>query len=162
CLARIEAPGPELDDRRGRAADRRAQRVADGTAVEPLGEVTREKDVPGADRRYRLDARNRGAGPPPLPVPPDEGEAPGLLRDEDVAGTEVGDRVESHDEVLVVVELLPHEALCLLLVRRDEVRLGLHAQTERLPLAVEHAADAAAVEVADRVGVEVVLDVARQ
>src|SRR5581483_10957542 len=54
------------------------------------------------------------------------------------------------------------EAFGLLLVRRDEVRLGLDAPAQRLPFAVEDALDAAARQVVDRIRVEVVLDVARQ
>ena len=92
----------------------------------------------------------------------DEREARGLLRDEDVARTEVGDRVERHHEVFLVHELLAHQALGLLLVRSDEIRLGLDAQPQRLPFAVEHALDAAPRQVVDRARVEVVLDIARE
>jgi hypothetical protein len=44
----------------------------------------------------------------------------------------------------------------------DEVRLRLDPEPQRLTLAVEDALDPAARQVVDRVGVEVVLDVARQ
>ena len=79
-----------------------------------------------------------------------------------VAGAELGDRVERHQEVLLVLELLPDDVLGLALVRRDEARLRLGAEPQRLALGVEHDLDAAPVEVADRLGVEALLDAARQ
>ena len=161
-LARVEASRAELDDRGRGAPDRRSQRVADAGAVEALGEIAAEQNVSGADGCDRLDARNRGAEPLRPPLLAHEREARGLLRDEDVARAEVGDRVERHDEVLLVHELLADEALGLLLVRGDEERLRLDAEPQRLALAVEDALDAAAREVVDHLGVEVVLDVARQ
>ena len=59
-------------------------------------------------------------------------------------------------EVLVVVELLADERLGLRLVRRDEERLGLDPEAQRLAFAVEHRRDVAAGELVDRLGVEVV------
>src|SRR5437899_12093754 len=115
-LSRVEASRAELDDRRGRAADRRPQRVSDRAAVEALGEVAAEEDVSRADPRDRLDPRDRGSEALHLPLLPDERETGGLLGDEDVARAEVGNRVERHHEVLLVHELLPDEALGLLLV----------------------------------------------
>ena len=50
------------------------------------------------------------------------------MRDVDVAGAHLGDRVERHQEVVVVLELLADELLGLVLVRRDEPRLGLDAR----------------------------------
>ena len=94
------------------------------------------------------------ADPPRLPAEAQEREAPVLERDEDVARAHLGDRVERHEEVVVVLELLPDELLGLALVRRDEERAGLDAEAQRLALAVEHDADVAPREVADRVGVE--------
>src|SRR5439155_24678510 len=161
-LSRVEASRAELDNRRGRAADRRPQRVSDRAAVEALGQVAAQEDVPGADRCDRLDARDRRAEALHPPLLAHEREARGLLGDEDVARAEVGDRVERHRELLLVVELLADEALRLLLVRRDEIRLGLDAHAQRLSLAVEHAFDAAPGQVVNRVGVPVVLDVAWQ
>ena len=79
-----------------------------------------------------------------------------------VPSAELGDRVERHQEVLLVLELLPDDMLGLALVRRDEPRLRLGAEPERLALGVEDDVDAAAVEVAHRLGVEALLDAARQ
>ena len=55
---------------------------------------------------------------------------------------QLGDLVEREREVLVVVELLADDALGLALVRRDEQRLGLDAEAERLAVAVERGRDA--------------------
>ena len=48
----------------------------------------------------------------------------------------------------------PDELLGLALVRRDEERPGLDAETERLALAVEHDPDVTPLEIADGVRVE--------
>ena len=82
---------------------------------------------------------------PDLPVLAEQRVAAGLERDVHVAGAELGDRVERHQEVLLVLELLPDDVLGLALVRRDEPRLRLGAEAERLALGVEHDLDAAAV-----------------
>src|SRR4029079_4936246 len=85
-----------------------------------------------------------------------------LARDQDVARAHLGDRLEAGEEVVVVVELLADERLGLALVRRDEQRLSLHAETERLALGVERRAGAAAVQLAQGLGIEPVGDPARQ
>ena len=66
--------------------------------------------------------------------------------------------LEGVREVLVLVELLADERLRLALVRRDEERLRLEAEPERLALRVEHRLHLAAVELADQVAVEVGVD----
>ena len=68
----------------------------------------------------------------------------------------------AYDEVLVLVELLADERLRLALVRRDEERLRLEAEPERLALRVEHRLHLAPVELADQVAVEVGVDGAWQ
>ena len=60
------------------------------------------------------------------------------------------------------MELLPDEPLGLALVRRDEERLRFDTEPQRLPLAIERRCDVSPREVTNRLGVEVVLDVARQ
>ena len=97
-----------------------------------------------------------------LPVLAEETEATGFHRDVDVARAKLGDRVERHQVVVGVVELLPDEQLRLGLVRTDEPRLRLGAEPQRLALGVEHHPDAAPVQVADRLGVEVLFHRARQ
>ena len=57
-------------------------------------------------------------------------------------------------EVVVVLELLSDELLGLPLVRRDEERPRLDAESQRLALAVEHDPHVATREVAHRFGVE--------
>ena len=84
------------------------------------------------------------------------------LGDEHVAGSEVGDGVERHEEVGVVGELLADQALRLALVRGDEERLGVRAEPQRLAVRVEDGQHAAAVEVADRLGIEALVDAARE
>ena len=130
--------------------------------VTDRGEELREEDVARADTRDRLDVRCERAQPPGLPADTEQREAAVLERDEDVARAHLGDRVERHQEVVVVLELLADELLGLALVRRDEERPGLDAESQRLALGVEHDADVAPREVADRVGVERRLHLARQ
>ena len=84
-----------------------------------------EQHVPGAEHRDGLELRGAGAVAPHLPLLPHEREAPRLHRDLDVARPHLGDRVERHQEVVVVLELLADELLGLVLVGRDEPRLGL-------------------------------------
>ena len=60
------------------------------------------------------------------------------------------------------MELLADERLGLALVRRDEERLRLDAEPQRLALLSSTDGHLAARELADRLGVEVVADVARQ
>ncbi len=72
------------------------------------------------------------------------------------------DVVEGLREVLVVVELLAGEALGLALVRRDEHRLGARPQPQGLAFGVQHGLDLALVEIANRLGVEVLGDTAGQ
>ena len=102
------------------------------------------------------------ANPPRLPADAHEREAPVLERDENVACSHLGDRVERHEEVVVVLELLAHELLGLALIGRDEKRAGLDREAERLALRVEDHADVAPREIANRVGVERRRDLARQ
>ena len=89
-------------------------------------------------------------------------DAAALGGDQHVARAHLGDPVEGEQEVLVVVELLADERLGLGLVRRDEERLGLDARSQRLALGVEHDRDVAPLELAGRLGVEVVGDVTGQ
>ena len=60
------------------------------------------------------------------------------------------------------MELLADERLGLGLVRRDEERLGLDAEPQRLAFAVEDDRELPPGQIADRLGVEVVADVARK
>ena len=106
--------------------------------------------------------RRERTHPPRLPPEPKSREAAVLERDEHVARAHLGDRVERHQEVVVVLELLPDELLGLALVRRDEERAGLDAEPQRLALRVEDDADVAAREVAHGVGVERRRDLPRQ
>ena len=78
--------------------------------------------------------------------------AAGAGRDQHVARAHLGEAVDGHAEVVVVVELLPDQSLCLALVGRDEERLGLQAEAQRLRLAVERAGHLAPGEVANEVG----------
>src|SRR5581483_4938501 len=91
-----------------------------------------------------------------------QGERALLGRDEHVARPHLGDRVERDQEVLLVVELLPRERLGLHLIRRDEERLRLDRQSQRLAVGVEHDRHVAARKLATGLGVEVVVDVARE
>src|SRR2546430_8255370 len=78
------------------------------------------------------------------PLLPKQREAARLLRDQHVPGAALGDRLEPEDEVLVLVEFLADEPLRLVLVRRDEVGLGLDTEPQPLALGAEHRPDAQA------------------
>ena len=121
-----------------------------------------EQDIARTDARDRLDEGRERSDPSCLLADAHEREAPVLERDEDVARAHLGDRVERHQEVVVVLELLPDELLGLTLVRRDEERPGLDSEPQRLALAVEDDADVAPREVAHGVGVERRRDLARE
>ena len=60
------------------------------------------------------------------------------------------------------MEFLADERFGLTLVRRHEEGLGCGAEPQWLTVRVQHGLDAAAIQVSDRVPVEVVLDAARQ
>src|SRR5215831_939581 len=120
-------------------------------------------DVAVADHRHGLEARRDGPEESRLlPVLAQSGHAAGLGRDQDVPCAELGDPLEREPEVLLVVELLPYERLGLALVRRDEKRLGLDPEAERLALGIEHGRDVPTREIARRLRVELVRDVPRQ
>ena len=99
---------------------------------------------------------------PRLTILAQQGETALLRRDQHVAGPHLGDAVERDAEVLVVVELLPHERLRLGLVRRHEERLRLDAERKGLPLGVERDLDVASGQLARRLGVEVGIHVTGQ
>src|SRR4051794_33949882 len=143
--ARIEPSGAELERRRGTRCDRRPQRVLGRTLVEHTGHVAGEQHVAAPHCGDRLDLRGEHAEAVRLAPVAQPSEAPGLVRDQDVAGAELRDVLERVREVLVLVELLADERLRLALVGRDEERLGLEAEPQRLALRVEHRLHLAAV-----------------
>ena len=98
--------------------------------------------------------RRECADAPRLPSDAQEREASVLERDEDVARAHLRDRVERHEEVVVVLELLADELLGLALVRGDEERPRLDGKAQRLAFAVEHDAHVSTGEVAHGIGVE--------
>ena len=177
---RVEPTGASSLDRRHRAWSRRAwrgsKRPAPSSSVDaaPAATAARsasscaaagdraarnaaEQHVARADPRDRLDPRRdrRGSGATARSSR-SSAKQPALGGDDHVPGAAVGDPVEREHEVLVVVELLADERLRLPLVRRDEERLGLDAEPQRLAVAVERRGDLTAGELVDRLGVEVV------
>src|SRR5215210_2335222 len=156
-LARLEAAGAELQRGGGACGDRAAERLFVGAAVESSCDEGREQNVARADSRHGIDPRCDRAEADHLPVGAQQRPAAGLARDQHVARAELGDRLEPHEEVVVVVELLAYQELGLALVRRDQQGLGLDREAKRLPLAVEHRLRAAPVELANGLGVEVVV-----
>ncbi len=159
---RVEPTGADLAHGCSAGGDGGADGVLGRTLVTDRGEELGEEHVARADTRHGLDMRRERADPPRLPADAQKREAAVLERDEDVARAHLGDRVERHQEVVVVLELLPDELLGLALVRRDEERPGLDGESQRLALGVEHDADVAAGEVANCIGVERRRDLPRQ
>src|SRR5207248_8997278 len=88
-LARIEAPGADLEHGRGGAADRGPQRRLERLAVVPRREQTREQDVTGADGGERVDPLDRRAEAAHDAVLAEQRVAGRLSRDQDVARAEV-------------------------------------------------------------------------
>ena len=82
--------------------------------------------------------------------------------DQDVTRAHLADRLERHDEIVLVGELLPHEALCLVLVGADGEGLGLGAQAQSGSLGIEHTAHLPPRQFLDRIGIERVVDPTRQ
>ena len=154
------APTSSTDAAPAAAARRSASSAGwpSSTDADPL----REERIAGADDGDGLEPRRDRAVAADLALLARQREAAVLERDVDVAGPELGDRVERHQEVVVVEELLADQLLRLVLVRRHEPRLRLEAEPQRLALGVEHDADAAPPELASRVGVERLGDTARQ
>src|SRR6266511_176669 len=159
---RIEAPRSDLERRSGARRDGAPERLLGRAFGGEGGDEAGEQDVSGADGRDGIDPGGRGAEVQLVALLPQERIAAGLLGDQHVSGSELGDLVECEDEVLLLVQLLADEALGLVLVRRDEERLGLRTEPQRLALRVEHGLDAVAIEVADHRGIEVLGDAARQ
>src|SRR5215218_3792318 len=147
-LPGIEVAGADPERRRGAGGDGELQRLLRGPAGEVGGDELGEEDAAGADDGDGLDPGRRvRAVATHLPILPEERVAAALERDVHVTGAEFGDRVERHQEVLLVLELLADDVLGLTLVRRDEPRLRLGTETERLPLRVEHDLDTAPGEI---------------
>src|SRR5581483_4346480 len=160
--AGVEAAGPELERRRGAGSDRRSQRVLQRPPLEPGGGEAGDEHVAAADRGDRLDLGRERAVAAHLAAVPEPGVAARLVRDQHVAGAELGDVLERVREVLLLVELLADERLGLALVRRDEKRLGLEPEPQRLALGVEHRRDLPPVQLADHLAVEAGVDAPRQ
>ena len=68
------------------------------------------------------------------------------MTDQHVARAELGDRVERHQEVLLLVELLADEALRLRWFGETSHGSAFDAQSQRRTFGVEHRCDAAAVK----------------
>src|SRR3954454_7392714 len=161
-LARLEPARTDLERGRGPGGHCRAECLLIGAAIESRRDEGGEQDVAGADDRDGVDQWRGRAVAARGTLVSEQRPAAGLTRDQGVPRPELGDRLQAGEEVVVVVELLADERLGLALVRRDEQRLGLHAQAQRLTLRVEHGVRAAAIQLAHRLGVEAVVDPARQ
>ena len=139
---RRRSRAPTLRRRRPRAAasPRRAARVlraarnaASRTSPEPTADTGSSGGVTARKRRSAVSSRRSATQPV-------------VVRDQDVARAHARDAVERELEVLVVVQLLPDEALGLALVRRDDRRPALDAEPQRLAVGVEHRPHAAPVQ----------------
>ena len=148
-VRRIEASGADLAHGRCARGDRGSDRVVRRALIADRREELASRTSPEPTPGDRLDVRRERSDPPRLAADAHEGEAAVLERDEDVARAHLGDRIERHQEVVVVLELLADELLGLTLVRRDEERAGLDGEAERLALRVENDADITAREIAD-------------
>src|SRR5688500_5380030 len=153
-LGGIEAARAHLQHGSRARRSGEAKRLLAALAVEDGHEPLGEERVAGADDRYGLEPGRDGAVAANLTLLAHEREAAVLERDVDVARAELRDRVERHQEVLVVEELLADELLGLVLVGRDEPRLGLEPETKRLALRVEDDPHAMPGELPGSVGVE--------
>ena len=154
--------------RRPRASRLRRSRPPPGAPPCATGPRGARRGTRRAARRRRRRSRpapaaapSRGSAAPRAPRAAAR-QQPALGRDQHVARAHLGDPVEREQKVLLVVELLADERLGLRLVRRDEKRLRLDAQPQRLTLGVEHDGTWRRDSSRDRLGVEVVGDVARQ
>ena len=72
--------------------------------------------------------RDAGLEAQRAPLFAEQGERAGAVPDQHVARSELRDRVERHQEVLLVVELLADEPLGFSLVRRHEPRLSFDTE----------------------------------
>src|SRR5436190_771716 len=123
-VAWLEAASADLEGRRRAGSHREPQRLARRPRVEQGGEVLREQQVARADHRDGLDLWRHGAVPAHLSLFAEQRDAARLGRDVDVSRSHLADRVERHEEVGVVLELLADQLLGLVLVLGDELGLG--------------------------------------
>ena len=98
----------------------------------------------------------------PLRPLADRGDAAFGPGDRRLGGAEADQLVEALGEVAAVGELLADQLLGLALVRGHHRGAGADPGQHRLALGVEHDGDAAAAEVVDQAGVEVVAGAGRQ
>ena len=155
-------PAPTSQGRRGACGHGRTQRILRRAADVSRGEEPGEERIAGPDDRHRVHPWCDGSVEPRLALLAQARDAAGLGCDQHVSRAELRDPLECEQEVLLVVEFLADERLGLSLVRRDEERLGLDPEPQRLALRVEHGRNVATRELARRLGVEVVVHVSRQ
>ena len=135
--ARSNRPDADLERRGRTGCDGRPERVLVDRLVRvraPRGRRT------GARRRTRPSRQARPAGPRPQTASPraprgSSAKQPDSCVISTLRAPSSAIASSAIDEVLLVVELLADEALGLALVRRDEERLGLDAEPERLAFA---------------------------
>ena len=158
----VEAPGTDLANGRRSGGDGESDRLVRlrarrgprrGTGRAERRPIPHAISPPRGARTPAADASSSRSG---------EARSSRSERDQDVPRAHLRDRVERHEEVVVVLELLPDELLGLALVRRDEEGCRFDADSHRLALAVEHDPNLAAHELADGVGVERGRDLARE
>src|SRR5215211_415439 len=160
-LTGVEASSTGLEDRGRTCPDCSPDGVLGAPATLARGEVPSEQDIARSDGRHGLESRGDRAQPHRLAILMREGVATVLDGQEDVPGAELGDLVEAVGELVIVGELVADESLRLGHVRRDELRLRLDREAERLAVGVDDHGEPTA-EVADELRVEAVVDRARQ
>ena len=82
--------------------------------------------------------------------------------DDDALGAHLADDLGGVDDVLQVVELVPHEVFGLAHVGRDHMRMAAHPEAQRLAGAVEHGHTVRAPQTLQHLGVEVFRHAPRQ
>src|SRR5829696_2595208 len=162
-LALLEHARPEVLGRLGPAGDRETEAVVHLARAVTGGHEAGEERVAGPDGRDRLERLERRAveAAPPRGVE-QRGEAPVGQCHDRLAGTELDHLADPGAAVFLVGELVAHQALCLQLVRRDDVRALAGGDVHRLALGVEHGQDAEALHLLDQTTVEPRVDAARE
>src|SRR5829696_1106898 len=162
-LALLEHARPEVLGRLGPAGDRETEAVVHLARAVAGGHEAGEERVAGPDGRDRLERLERRAVEAAAPRGVEQhGEAPVGQCHDRLAGTELDHLADPGAAVVLVGELVAHQALCLQLVRGDDVRALAGGDVHRLALGVEHRHDAEALHLLDQAAVEPRVDAARE
>src|ERR687895_1163565 len=161
-LALLQHAGPEVLRRLRPAGDREAQAVLRVAAPVAGRHEPGQQGVARADRGDRLERLEGRPGKAALASLAEHRQAAVGERDDPLPRSHLDHLAERAPAVLLVSELVAHEALRLELVRADHVRAPARGQQERLALPGEHGRHSEPAHLLHQAPVEPRVDPARQ